>query len=434
MRTVYSRHPPSLWVKALRPGETNRCYWVRGACERTIETAADAAAMLHEAVKQRHTASHALNEASSRSHAIFSLQLHRRRRVYKLVPDAEGGGARYELQPLKGVTAALVTRANLVDLAGSEDQRDALSSGATLKEAANINKSLFTLRKVIEHLALKKHSRAVFQEETLTKLLASSLQGDAYSLMIATISPLASAARHTRNTLHYAGQASTIKLAAPKPADDGTGSLGQRNRSLQQRNKELLRQLEERGRDYSQLEQKLKELAARHEAVSSCGGGASEPAAGAAAAAEGLVEEYEALEAMHLQLSQLLTARAADGSAASAAGQAARLAGDEQAAGGLEVQQASLAEARARERFERRALLETARQAELSPPARGGTATAGGGRGGGGRVARAAGAVGGGGGREAAAAARRAQIAPRGVDREAARTGRESGGAAGAAR
>ena len=75
MRTVYSRHPLSLWVQALRPGETNRCYWVRGACERTIETAADAAAMLYEAVKQRHTASHALNEASSRSHAIFSLQL-----------------------------------------------------------------------------------------------------------------------------------------------------------------------------------------------------------------------------------------------------------------------------------------------------------------------------------------------------------------------
>ena len=79
-------------------------------------------------------------------------------------------------------------------------------------------------------------------------------QGDAFSLMIATISPVAAAARHTRNTLHYAGQASTSKLAAPKPADDGTGSLNLRNRSLQQRNHELLRQLEERGRDYSQLE------------------------------------------------------------------------------------------------------------------------------------------------------------------------------------
>ena len=74
----------------------------------------------------RHTASHALNEASSRSHAIFSLQLHRRRHVYKLVGGGGGGGdapARYVVQPQKG--AALCTRANLVDLAGSEDQRDA---------------------------------------------------------------------------------------------------------------------------------------------------------------------------------------------------------------------------------------------------------------------------------------------------------------------
>ena len=56
-----------------------------------------------------------------------------------------------------------MTRANLVDLAGSEDQRETLTSGATLREASDINKSLFTLRKAIEHLALKKHSRSVFQ-------------------------------------------------------------------------------------------------------------------------------------------------------------------------------------------------------------------------------------------------------------------------------
>ena len=49
-----------------------------------------------------------------------------------------------------------------------------LTSGSTLKEAADINKSLFTLRKAIEFLALKKHTRSVFQEETLTKMLASS--------------------------------------------------------------------------------------------------------------------------------------------------------------------------------------------------------------------------------------------------------------------
>ena len=49
---------------------------------------------------------------------------------------------------------------------------------------------------------------------------ASSLLGNAYSLMIATISPTASAIKHTRNTLHYAGTASTITLAPPKTIED----------------------------------------------------------------------------------------------------------------------------------------------------------------------------------------------------------------------
>ena len=52
-------------------------------------------------------------------------------------------------------------------------------------------------------------------------MLASSLLGQAYSLMIATISPAGSALRHTRNTLHYAGTASSISLAAPKEVGGG---------------------------------------------------------------------------------------------------------------------------------------------------------------------------------------------------------------------
>ena len=38
--------------------------------------------------------------------------------------------------------------------------------------------------------------------------------------MIATISPTASVIKHTRNTLHYAGTASTITLAPPKTVED----------------------------------------------------------------------------------------------------------------------------------------------------------------------------------------------------------------------
>ena len=49
--------------------------------------------------------------------------------------------------------------------------------------------------------------------------------------MIATISPVPSAFRHTRNTLHYAGTASTIKTAPPRPA---TNDLELRNSELEQ--------------------------------------------------------------------------------------------------------------------------------------------------------------------------------------------------------
>ena len=129
-------------------------------------------------MRLRHTASHALNEASSRSHCIFSLQVHRKREVHKLT-QVSRGAYKYLLQPAK--TTELTTRANLVDLAGSEDARETQTSGSTLREAAEINRSLFTLRKAIEHLALRKHSRSVFQEDTMTKMLASSLLGQASS-------------------------------------------------------------------------------------------------------------------------------------------------------------------------------------------------------------------------------------------------------------
>ena len=106
-----------------------------------------------------------MNEASSRSHCIFSLQVHRRRDVYKLQQVAKG---EYKYIPQPHKSSVLTTRANLVDLAGSEDARETMTSGSTLKEAADINKSLFTLRKAIEHLALRKHTRSVFQVRSNT--------------------------------------------------------------------------------------------------------------------------------------------------------------------------------------------------------------------------------------------------------------------------
>ena len=109
----------SLELEAAPPGgrsanTESRCYWVRGG-ERVVRTATEALHALSESIKLRHTASHALNECSSRSHCIFSLQVHRKRTVYKL-ERVDRGEWRYVAQRAK--TSTCVTRSDLVGLAG----------------------------------------------------------------------------------------------------------------------------------------------------------------------------------------------------------------------------------------------------------------------------------------------------------------------------
>ena len=110
---------------------------------------------------------------------------------------------------------------------------------------------------------------------------------------------------------------------------------------------ELLRALEQRGKDFSELERKLKELETlgpqTHRST-------DEPD-------EDDERREEELTALHHQLTALLQAGEATGGALSAAQAAAELAGVASAeASGLHAQQGALAEARCRERFERRAV------------------------------------------------------------------------------
>ena len=96
----------------------------------------------------------------------------------------------------------------MIDLAGSERQRDTLATGARLKEASTINKSLSALGNVIMSLvdiANTGTSRHVhYRDSKLTFLLRDSLGGNTRTSMIATISP---------NEKNYAESLSTLKFA-----------------------------------------------------------------------------------------------------------------------------------------------------------------------------------------------------------------------------
>jgi hypothetical protein len=90
-----------------------------------------------------------------------------------------------------------------------------------LKEAIEINKSLFTLRQVIS--ALTENSQKAqkaqplnyvpYRESKLTTLLRQSLGGNSYCLMIACIAPLDLYTEENISTLNYAARASQISNA-----------------------------------------------------------------------------------------------------------------------------------------------------------------------------------------------------------------------------
>ena len=90
----------------------------------------------------RSYASTEMNAESSRSHVIYRLMIEVKDEV--MPEDADSGG-----MVLPGSAAAggssRVSYLNLVDLAGSERQKSTGASGSTLKEGANINKSLLAL-------------------------------------------------------------------------------------------------------------------------------------------------------------------------------------------------------------------------------------------------------------------------------------------------
>lgn len=91
--------------------------------------------------------------------------------------------------------------------------------GRLQKESIEINKSLFTLRKVISALTQQSTSKdpladqvyVPYRDSKLTCLLRQSLGGNATCCMIACLQPSESMFDENHNTLVYAAQASKVK-------------------------------------------------------------------------------------------------------------------------------------------------------------------------------------------------------------------------------
>ncbi|KAJ2554462.1 hypothetical protein EV175_002575 [Coemansia sp. RSA 1933] len=153
--------------------------------------------------KARTVAATNMNEASSRSHAVFTIML-TRRTIHRTTDTA----------------SERMARISLVDLAGSERAAATMATGVRLKEGARINQSLAALGKVISALADQEGSEGAaagqqrragfvpYRDSVLTWLLKDSLGGNSRTIMIATISP--SDYSETLSTLRYADRAKHI--------------------------------------------------------------------------------------------------------------------------------------------------------------------------------------------------------------------------------
>ncbi|XP_069008807.1 uncharacterized protein stard9 isoform X2 [Embiotoca jacksoni] len=216
--------------------------YVQDLSQHVVSDCKQAMDLLEEGIANRITAATHNHDASSRSHAIFTIQ--------------------YTQAILENNRPSeTVSKINLVDLAGSE-RADPHYCRDRLTEGSNINKSLVTLGIVISALAQnsqmssscqsinsvasegdgstvgshssslsgggggggRRHCFIPYRDSVLTWLLKDSLGGNSKTIMIATVSPSGNGYNETLSTLRYAAHARNI-VNKPRVNEDASVRL-----------------------------------------------------------------------------------------------------------------------------------------------------------------------------------------------------------------
>uniref|UniRef100_A0A8C6MRR8 Kinesin family member 20B n=1 Tax=Mus spicilegus TaxID=10103 RepID=A0A8C6MRR8_MUSSI len=159
-----------------------------------VSDSKEAYRLLKLGVKHQSVAFTKLNNASSRSHSIFTIRILQ-------IEDSE----------IPRVTR--VSELSLCDLAGSERSMKTQNEGERLREAGNINTSLLTLGKCINVLKNSEKSKVQhvpFRESKLTHYFQSFFTGKGKICMIINISQSCSAYDETLNVLKFSTTAQRV--------------------------------------------------------------------------------------------------------------------------------------------------------------------------------------------------------------------------------
>ena len=176
--------------------------FIRGLTTKEVSSEDEALSLWFEGDAQRAIGSHAMNDRSSRSHAVFTLNIET---------------ASFKSTETSSLSSATLHRSkiHLVDLAGSERLRKTKSTGTVMREATFINKSLSVLERVIISLGERNQSNRVdhvpYRSSKLTHLLRDALGGNCKTVMIAHVSSDYQHAEETLTTCQLAKRMMRVK-------------------------------------------------------------------------------------------------------------------------------------------------------------------------------------------------------------------------------
>ncbi|XP_043403255.1 kinesin-like protein KIF27 isoform X2 [Chelonia mydas] len=178
-----------------------------GAKDFQVESVDEVMSLLESGNAARHTGTTQMNEHSSRSHAIFTINICQQRPTQSLKNVA----AAQDLSLRSGQIIA--SKFHFVDLAGSERVTKTGNTGERFKESIQINSGLLALGNVISALGdpKRKSVHIPYRDAKITRILKDSLGGNAKTVMITCINPSSSDFDESLNSLKYANRAKNIR-------------------------------------------------------------------------------------------------------------------------------------------------------------------------------------------------------------------------------
>ena len=197
--------------------------YVEGLKSVPVNTIEELLSVLNHGSSIRQTDATAINERSSRSHAVFTLTLTQRRPLNTSSAPSNRGSVQLEAMT-NGEVVTTESKLHFVDLAGSERMKNTGATGDRAKEGISINAGLASLGKVISQLSSRSSGTYVsYRDSKLTRMLQDSLGGNAITYMIACVTPAEFHLSETLNTVQYAQRARNIqsKPKIQQISDDG---------------------------------------------------------------------------------------------------------------------------------------------------------------------------------------------------------------------